>query len=875
MRRRFLNFIGIFIFRQARWLAPLVLALTALSAWVVNNGEFDTRLIDFMPTPRPYAPMMHELEIDYRMLEPVTIVIRHKQPGHEADLRAAAQELANRLDDPYFSRPIYRVDELAQNYYQSLSDLRIIQLLTDEDWVLLRQAMRDQCGADRLKLLKAYRINACLPRSFQTISPKDPLGALDLIRDQLAYSRGPTRLTPREGYFISADGSAILLLAYPLQSAEDGRNAIRAYRFLVHTIEDLCKRYPSWKDQFTFDYAGSHVTIARQIEKMQHELGLIIKLSIPMTLLLILLVFRKAEAVFFILLPPAMGMVWSLAITDSMIGSTSALTFAFLLVITAIGGQYCIHLYHRFTIELYHNHNYYRALRRAYAETARGLMASGLCVALVFVFLALTSMWGAHDSATALRALREGRGFAQLGIVAAIGVICQLTACLIVTPIMAAIKHRLAKGRVKPVELYRFGLERLYDPAIASPRSMLGAMLFVSVFFGWQARGLDFDSPFASISSFFFRSEQPSAAEDPDFPRPGRPIMAIVEGDTLQEALERNDRLHHNLQTIRRSGGEADYNLLAFDSLRTVLPSLRSQRESLAQLNGLDLKPLRESIARAGREVGFKPAVYEPFFKTFEEFRRKAANPHYIDWNLNEDVSEAFIATANRYMHSEGHTYYIATVIYPHAGGFRFDRLDSMTRRMAAGIDRISFIGDPLIERDLSRMIRFNLALMILLSIVIIFLVLLLHFRRSRLVWLTFLPTVAEIIWFGGALSLSGLRIHFFTVLAMPLVLSLAMDNSLQLTQYYEDRKPCSMRQTMRAVGRVSVLTCGVMALVFGTLAVASYAGVRDFGFAVLIGALAVMTGSVMLQPALLQLLGRDQPLVSAIQDDSEGDGES
>ncbi|MCE5228528.1 MMPL family transporter [bacterium] len=872
MRRRFLNFIGIFIFRQAWWLAPLVIAMTALAAWVVYQSTFDTRLVDFLPNTRVRERIIREIVGDYQTLEPVTVIIRHKQPGHEADLRAAAQEFSNTLDKRYFARAVYRVDELAQSYYQSLSDLRIIQLLTDEDWERLRQAMSDRYSADRLKLLKAYRLNALAPASFQNISPQDPLGALDLIREQLAYSRGPTRLTPRDGYFLSPDGSAILLLAYPLQSADDGHYAMRAYRSIVHTIEDLYKRNRSWNDQMTFDYAGSHVTIARHIEQMQHELGIIIKLSIPMTLLLILLVFRKVEAVLFILLPPTMGLLWAQAITYHAVGSTSALTFAFLLVITAIGGQYCIHLYHRFTVELYTNQNYYRALRRAYAETARGLLASGLGVALLFGFLALTSLWGVHDPETALRALREGRGFAQLGIVAAIGVICQLAACLIVMPIMAAVKHRLAKGRVKPVELFRFGLERLYEPAITSPRSMLGAMLFVCVFLGWQARGLDFDSTFASISGFFFNSEQSATAEDPAFPRPGRPIVAVVEGDTLQEALERNDQLHQNLQSIRRYGGEAEYNLLAFDSLRTVLPSLRSQQQSLGQLKQLDLKPLRRTIERASREAGFKPTVCEPFLKTLEDFKRQAAHPRYIDWNIEE--SDAFIANVQRYVHHEGRKYYVATAIYPHAAGFRPDRLTMMTRRMAAGIDRITFIGDPLIERELSRMVRFNLALMILLSIVIIFTVLLLHFRRMRLVWLTFLPTVAEIIWFGGAMGLADLHIHFFTVLAMPLVLSLAMDNSLQLAQYYEDRRPCSMRQTMRAVGRVSVLTCGVMALVFGTLAVASYPGVRDFGLAVLLGALSVMAGSVMLQPALLQLLGREQPLLSVFDIEPDSDSE-
>ncbi|MEN6625502.1 MAG: MMPL family transporter [Candidatus Sumerlaeia bacterium] len=880
MRRRFLNFLGIFVFRQAIWMTPLVIALTAWAGWVIAQCEFDTRLIDFIPySSRVHEQAIRDIMSDYRTLEPVTIVIRHAEPGHEADLRAAAKMLADRLDDhKHFQRPVYRVDELAQSYYQSLSDLRLIQLLTDEDWDRLRQAMSKSISAERLKLIKAYRCNAALPPAFQSISPKDPLGALDLIRERLAYSRGPTRLTPREGYFISPDGQSILLLAYPLQSAEDGRNATRAYHKLTQTVEDLCKRYPAWREQFTFDFAGSHVTVARHIEQMQDELGLIIKLSIPMTLLLILLVFRKVEAVLFILLPPAMGLTWAQAISYGAVGSTSALTFAFLLVIAAIGVQYCIHLYHRFTIELYQNHNYYRALRRAYAETGRGLLASALGVALLFGFLLVTSLWGADSSTDALEILREGRGFAQLGLVSAIAILCHLTACLVVIPLLAAIKHRLAHGRVKPVALYRFGLERLYEPAIGSPRSMIGTMLLVCVFFGWEARALDFYSPFASISAFFFKAEAGGAPRNDAFPRPGRPIMAIVEGETLQDALERNDRLHQNLQTIHRAGGEAEYNLLAFDSLRTVLPSLRSQQRSIEQLKKLDLAPLRATIARASREAGVKPSVCEPFIKVLEDFRSQARQPRYIEYSFDE--SDALIANVQRYVHSRDETddsgatkrhYYVVTAIYPHADGFKRGGIDRLTNYMSRGIDRITFIGDPLIERDLLRSIRFNLALMILLSFITVFVVLALHFRRIRMTILTFLPIIAEIIWFGGAMGLAGLHIHFFTVLAMPLVLSLAMDNALQLTQYYEDRNPCSMRHTMRAVGRVSVLTCGVMALVFGTLGLATYPGVRDFGLAVLFGAMAVLAGTVMLQPALLQLLGRDQPFFSVLGDSEDG----
>ncbi len=864
MRRRLLIFLGIFTFRHAWLVLPLVVALSTAAWWQVDRGEFDTSLIDFIP---PDSKMndrtIREIVNDYRRLEPVTVVIRHREAGREAELRMAARSMAQRLNDPrYFMQTVYRVDELAQNYYQSLSDLRLVMLMTDEDWDRLRLAMREQISTERLKLLKAWRLNAVLPRSFAAMPLDDPLGALDLIRERLANSRGPTRLTPRDGYFMSADGKAILLLAYPANSAEDGRNATRTERFLDRTRRDLLDAWPAWRDQMSIEYAGAHVTVARHIEQMQGELGLIAKLSVPLALMLILLVFRKVEALLFILLPPGLGLLWSQAATQWAFGGVSVLTFCFLIIIAAIGLQYTIHLYHRFTIELYHTRHYYRALRRAYVETGRGLMASALVVALIFLLLLVTSLWGVADWRVALEAVRESRGLAQLGVVSAVGILCHLAACMLVVPLLAAVKHLLARGRVKPVALYRFGLERLYEPAILNPRATVGVMLLVCVFFGWHARGIDFNPRFASVSAFFFRTEPPDAADAP-FPRPGRPIVAVVEGETLQAALENNDRLYRNLQIIWRNGGEANWNLLAFDSLRTVLPSLRSQQAALDQLDQLDLAPLRETIERATREAGLKPLVYEPFLEVLENFRQQSRRPRYIEFSIDE--SDELIANVQRYVTGKGGKYYIATAIYPHAEGFNPQVVTALTSLLSVGIDSVKFIGDPLIERDLSQMIRFNLALMVLLSFAGILGALLLHFRRWRMTLLTFLPILAAIVWFGGMMSLAGLRLHFFTVLAMPLVLSLAMDNALQLSQFHHDRRPCSVRQTMLSVGRVSMLTCAMMAMIFGTLALAGYPGLREFGLAVLFGAAAVLMASVMLLPALLQLFGRDQTLSEAL----------
>jgi hypothetical protein len=110
-------------------------------------------------------------------------------------------------------------------------------------------------------------------------------------------------------------------------------------------------------------------------------------------------------------------------------------------------------------------------------------------------------------------------------------------------------------------------------------------------------------------------------------------------------------------------------------------------------------------------------------------------------------------------------------------------------------------------------------------------------------------------------MALSGLTIHFFTVLVMPLILSLAMNDALQITQYYYDQSPCTVRYVMESVGRVSVMSCGLMALLYGTPALVQYPGLRDFGAAVLIGSAVILVITVMLISALLELFGRGQPL--------------
>ena len=803
MRRRLLRLLATILYRFAWLFLPIVALVTAAAVWGMQRMEIETSLAPFLPASAMQTIEIRELIADYRNLEPVMVTIHSDTPGHESELKAMAREMAHQLDNArYFGRPIYRVDEMSQNYYDSLTDLNLVKLMTDDDWDRLEHLMTAEISTERLKRVRAYRLNALLPRAMQPqvdqVGPADPLGALDGIRERLARSRGPTHLpTTRDGYFMTRDGMAIALMVHPISSPENARQTMRIMRYLESCRAYLIERFPTMGNQFTVEFSGSHIVAAQHIAGMQHSLGRILYLSIPMAILLILLVFRKAEAVLFILVPPALGFCWAMGLAAVLFedplkqsAGISVVGIALLAVIGAIGVTHAVQLYHRFTLELYRNRNYYRALTRAYTETGRGVLASAVIVSLLFLFLFVSSLRSPEIFASPLGTLRESHGISRLGLVATLGIGCSLAASLLVLPLLAAIKGLLARGRtIRPLELYRFGLHRLYEPAVLNPRMTLLVMLLVTVFYGLHATRLDFSPQFSSLRSSFFKApgekqellpsllagtrliemgitlaalnkggplppriafaerlgRYTGAQAEAGFPRPGRPLIAVVRGTTQEEALEQNDQLYENLRRLQPQA----YNILAYDSLRTVLPSVKAQKRSLARLNELDLEPIRKTIQRVSRKEGFKPEIYEPFLESLLQFKQSAETTQFLNYYTTEN--ENLIATAQRYITRREAGYFIATSIYPRAEGFNSRQLNGLIRALGQDVQDLRLIGDPLIERELARSVKYNLAVLILLSIFAITLAFLLHFRSLRLAWVTFLPVACEIVWMSSS----------------------------------------------------------------------------------------------------------------------------
>jgi predicted RND superfamily exporter protein len=850
MRRQLLRLLATFAFRRAWFLLPVLALVTGLAVWQGLKLEFDTSLTSFLPPATAEATFIRELMGDYRKLEPVMVVLRARKSGHERDLIRLANELAGVLNDQkYFSPPVYKTQDAA--HVQDLPLERLIQLLPAGDWDTLPQRL-----AHELRREAAWRMNALTPPGWLAETGTTP-GLLAALRARADTSRGPTRMVGRDGYFISPDGHALLMLLYPVLSPEDGGAALNTLRFTRRCERFLFERHEELRRKIDVGFYGSIISTGQHIEQMGDQLALILRFAIPLAFLLFLLVFRKAESLLFIALPPAIGLVWTLGLAQLLFQEITGVTAMFLLIILAIGMEYTIQLYHRFTLELYRTHHYFRALSRSYVETGRGVLASAVLMSVLFLLLFITSLEGADADQKWLAVFAGTQGFAKLGLVAGLGIACNLLACLLALPLMAAIKHALARGRIKPVALYRFHLDRLYLPAVFNPRATLVVMLLIGVVLGLAARRLEFARNFAAISPFFYRPQATAVAGDEvldEFPRPGRPIVAVVAGRNLQEALERNDRLEANLRAAM-----PQFQIFAYDSLRWSLPAVKTQQASLARLRQLDLNQLRGALQKAAAPLQLRPVIYEPLLDLLRSAQHESKGPHQL--TFGPELSDELILNVQRHATRQGDQHYVATVIYPQARGFDARQIPLLERALSAGLDRLVLVGDPIIEREIAHLIKINLAVLILLSFFCIVAALVIHFRSVRRACIAFIPILFALISLGGAMALAGLELHFFTVIALPLILCLAMDHAMQFTQYYYDRQPVSVRLVMHSLARVMVLSGGTMALFIGTMTLTSYPGLRDFGSTLLLGLLVIAISGLMLLPALLQLFAKGESL--------------
>jgi len=555
-----------------------------------------------------------------------------------------------------------------------------------------------------------------------------------------------------------------------------------------------------------------------------------------------MLVFKRREALLIVGIPLLVGIIWTLGLTQLVLGRLTVITFAFGAVLIGLGIDFSIHIYNRYLEEYAPESgvSVYRALHTALVRTGEGVLLGALMTAVAFYAMFFTSF----------------RGFREMGFVAGSGILCCLLSVFLLLPILIPFVAPRAKGGTSP-RMVNFALPRLYRLVSEYPRLLIIFGLVLTVYFSFHARFVSFEKDIGALKQPSKKYRDLHEQVITEFSLPTHQIIAIVRDDTLQGALEKNDRLYENIMS------ETRYPVLSCDTLRAFLPSIKTQNDSrrtFLERVGEKMPRLRERMLAEARTAGLSDESLEPFLERLE--RMVSSSRLQGQYLMYEDLRDPFmIRQVQNYLVKQGRVYKIMTRIFPQPGewdaGVPADFLADISR----GVDSIEFTGSAIVAQEIQRLIRRDLAVIMLLVTVSVFLILLLYFGILHKAVLAMFPVVCGCIWMLGTIRLLNIDLNFLNVVVIPMIIGVGVDNGIHLMQrFYESSHIPTFRDLQMSLvrtGRALVMTSLTTMVGFGSLAFADFRGIREMGLLSIFGISYTLVAALVILTAFLHVWSR------------------
>jgi uncharacterized protein len=326
-----------------------------------------------------------------------------------------------------------------------------------------------------------------LQRLFDTLTrwkaEASPLG----LRLDAPAAEGPHAATRQEGeevqsaferyaempeYHQSRDGRLMGMLVRPRK----GVTSLGATRQLYVVLEEIAaaasREHGVWAG--VSGTLRNKVDVYNQIRSDLNRSGAIATIGILLTLMV---TFRSVRILPVVLLPIALGLLWSYGLVPTTVGGLNTITGFLLMVLLGMGVEYSLHLIKRYQGEL-QDHGIERSLLETYRSTGRSIVTSGLTTAFAMTILALSDF----------------RGFSELGIISGCAMLLIFLAMFVALPPMLVVGTRL-----RLVRPWRAGNRRR---GLVPPRWATGAIgVLVAAAAVLAARDLRFDYDFSNLQA--------------------------------------------------------------------------------------------------------------------------------------------------------------------------------------------------------------------------------------------------------------------------------------------------------------------------------------------------------------------------------------
>jgi len=804
--------------------------VAAVLAWIAagllaSRVEVETDILSLVPRNNPVVEEFKKTVARFGSVDTLLVVV-HLDPERPLETTLDfVDRLASSLRDWDLIDWIeYRVDSTAEAAVPLLDRATLFLDPEELEEVL---AELDNKGLEET----AVRLRAQLvaPQSVVTkdLLRLDPAGLLPKILSKIRFGGVGVRVDPETGCLIDSGHRFLLMMAKPTSPAQD----LKFDRMLMEGLaERVAAVGEAWREDGgdeppQVEFTGGYVVALDDARLITSDMIVGLVSSLVGVMLLFLLAFRRRAALVFAFFPLVTGIALTFAFGAITLGRINSLTSAFGGLVIGLGIDFVIVLYARYVEERRSGASNEEAVDAMGRYTGVGVLLGAVTTAATFYAFLVTDF----------------AGLWELGLLTGTGILLLVVTVFLLLPALLTLIQPRGRTGERPLYLHSFGSDLLCRWSLRRPKLTIVIACLITLILGFGIGRLKWDDDFRNMRSGDNRAIQLRQEVMDAFDLRFSPMVLRCDGADETEALAGCREILPHLEKL--VDGE---NLVGVDTIAGIIPSRAVQEELIARLEEAEpaLEGVRGRFETALRSNGLNPTAFSEGIDHLVTAldRRKPLSLADLEDTPLARVVDRYVAVGDGEVSA-------AIYLYPPVGEWRRGASPAL-RALIERYPGTVLAGPNIISAELRKIVWDDALRAAVLGMIVVFILMWLDLGGPLRALLGLLPLVVGMVWMLGAMGLLGLRLNFFNIFVLTMIIGIGVDYGIHLLhRWYEsggDHE--ALAETAKAIA-VAALTTMVG---FGSLVLSHYPGLRSVGAAAILGAFSTAVLGIALLPALL-----------------------
>ena len=608
-----------------------------------------------------------------------------------------------------------------------------------------------------------------------------------------------------ESYMLSNDGRMGLFVIEPAFTMEDIGIMVEG----VNLIEGAVKRI-AFENGVNGGLTG--LTVVGRDEMATSEKGLAGSSLAALILILALMIFtfRMFSAPLVSGIPLVIGILWTIGLAGFIIHRLNIITAMYMVVLLGLGIDYAIHLLTAFVQERDEGAHFEDAVVGALGKSGSGIIIGALTSAAAF-FMLMTA---------------KTEMVSELGIVAGLGILSELSAMLMLIPPILSFRNyrKEKKGKqeraiFKKVSFSAHAASGLGRILVKSPLLIAVVMVCVVTGFAFYSGKVSIETNIMNMEAKGLESIRLQNEMTKEFGM-APDGLSVIE-DNLSDVKVLSRKLE-KLSSVKRVESIAPY-VVTDEEWKERLPEIKK------------LKALLKDEGKTDNVIN----------KELREQLLKMASEEKVDINMvPASIRDSYVsADGDRFLLS------IIPTKNPWDGEFRkifTSQIETVTPKATGMI----LAGDQLSNMAKADGLHSSIA-----AVIAIFIILLMDFKNLKLASVTLIPLAASFLVLFGIMGIFNIKFDFINIIAVPLLIGIGIDDAVHINHRYLLEGNGSMARVIGKTGTALLLTSLTTIIGFASFIPSPMRAMKSTGIVLSLAMAIAFINSVLLHPAVLVIM--------------------